>query len=116
MVKSGLVLQGRKIELHDRLLVLTINQLKDIAVELKISTDFKGKDDALEAIVKLLGSSVRLAMIYNMDDIFLVLSENFNVKEIEDEWSVYSTYAKLVAGFDNEELNLGNNTLLADGL
>ena len=116
LVKSGLVLQGRKIELQDRLSVLTISQLKDIAQELKISVDFKSKDEALETIAKLPGSSVRLAMIHDMDDIFLVLPETFNVKEIEDEWSVFSTYAKLIAGFDNEELNLGNNTLLADDL
>jgi len=116
LVKAGLVLQGRKMELSDRLSVLSIAQLKDIALELKISVDFKSKADALETIAKLPGSAVRLAMIYNIDDLFLVIPETFNVKEIEDEWSVYVTYAKLIAGYEREELNTESSNILVDSL
>jgi len=115
LVDLGLVLRGRKIELRDRLSVLSITQLKDIALELKVNIDFKSKADALITIANLPGSAVYLAMIYNIDDLFLVKPESFQVKEIENEWSVYSTYSKLIAGFENDEFNSSHTSMLANG-
>ncbi len=115
LVDLGLVLRGRKIELKDRLSVLSIVQLKDIALELKVNIDFKSKADALNTIANMPGSAVYLAMIYNIDDLFLVKPEEFRVKEIENEWSVYSSYSKLIVGIENDEFNSSNASMLVNG-
>ncbi len=115
LVSAGFILQGRKIELKERLSVLSIDQLKNIALELKTSIDFKSKVDALAMIASMPGSAAQLAMIYNIDDLFLAKPESFHVKEIENEWSVYQTYAKLIIGIKNDEYDSSNSSLLVNG-
>jgi hypothetical protein len=94
--KTGLALHGKDIPLHDRLYVLNLEQLQDLAKELKLDRHFKNKAEATEALAKLPSSSVLLATIYPTEELFLLLDEPRDVKKVEREWAVLSLYARLL--------------------
>ena len=116
LVNSGIAIQGRKIPLNERLSVLSISQLNEIAGELKITESYISKDEATDAIAKIPGSAILLAMIYNIDDLFLVRDEDIDEKAVDKEWSVYLTYAKLIFGTEYDSTSTSNSTLLANNL
>lgn len=95
-VEKGIAIQGRKIPLKDRLAVLSFTQLKNIASELKIDSQFKTKQEATETLANMPGSAVHLAMIHDVDDIFYIKAESLDVKAIEEEWSFLNAYSKLI--------------------
>jgi hypothetical protein len=97
LTRTGAVVQGRKIPLKERLDVLKFSKLRDIATELKIHTQFKRKSEATEALAKIPGSAVHLAMEYDMDDIFLLKVEPVDTEVVEQEWQVVSAYAALLS-------------------
>lgn len=95
-VETGIAQQGRKIPLKERLEVLSFNQLKDMAKDLKLTTEFNSKSEAAEALALMPGSAVHLSMIYESDDIFYVKAETVDAKSIEDEWYMLHAYARLL--------------------
>jgi len=95
-VETGIAQQGRKIPLKERLEVLSINQLKDMAKDLKISTEFNTKSEAADVLAQMPGSAVHLSMIYDSDDIFYIKAEELDAKSIEDEWYMLHAYARLL--------------------
>jgi hypothetical protein len=95
-VKNGIAQQGRKIPLKARLEVLSFNQLKDMAKDLKITTKFTTKSEAAAALAQMPGSAVHLSMIYESDDIFYIKAEPADAKSIEDEWYMLHAYARLL--------------------
>lgn len=96
LAKSSMVLRGRKIHLRDRLNVLNFEQLKEMAKELKIEHDYQSRQEAADQLAEIPGSAVLLAMIYPVDDIFLIKSANYDTQAVEKEWGVYQAYAKLL--------------------
>jgi hypothetical protein len=109
LVESGLALQGRKIHLRDRLNVLQFGQLKEMAKELKIEKIFKSREEAASILAEIPGSAVLLAMIYSVDDIFLIKPENINASAVESEWAVMQAYARLVCrSLDEDALSALN--------
>ena len=95
-VETGIAQQGRKIPLKERLEVLSFDQLKQMAQELKVTTEFNTKSEAAEALAQMPGSAVHLSMIYESDDIFYIKTESVDAKSIEDEWYMLHAYARLL--------------------
>jgi len=96
IVETGIALQGRKIPLKERLEVLNFNQLKEMATELKLSTEFTTKSDTAEALAEMPGSAVHLSMIYEPEDIFYIKAEPTDAKSIEEEWYMLHAYARML--------------------
>ena len=86
IVETGIALQGRKIPLKERLEVLNFNQLKEMATDLKLETEFTTKSDAAEALAQMPGSAVHLSMIYESDDIFYIKAESCDAKSTFDTY------------------------------
>lgn len=97
-VETGVAQQGRKIPLKERLEVLSFNQLKEMAMELKVNRQFNDKSEVAEALAQMPGSTVHLAMIFKQEDIFYLDADPVDVKSIEDEWALLQAYAKLLIG------------------
>ena len=95
-VETGIAQQGRKIPLKERLEVLSISQLRDMAKDLKITTEFNTKSEAAEVLAQMPGSAVHLSMIYESDDIFYIKAEELDATAIEDEWYMLHAYARLL--------------------
>ncbi|MCG6971154.1 MAG: hypothetical protein LJE85_15405 [Gammaproteobacteria bacterium] len=94
--KTGLALHGKTIPLHDRLHVLNLEQLQDLAKEVRLDREFKNKAEATEALAQIPSSSVLLATIYPTDELFLLVEEPRDVKKVERQWTVLSLYARLL--------------------
>lgn len=97
-VNTGIALQGRKIPLKDRLEVLTFEQLKEMAKELKVDQQFDDKTEIAGALAQMPGSAVHLSMIYNSDDIFYIKAEPADAQSIEEEWVLLNAYSRLLIG------------------
>ena len=97
LANNGVVLKGRKIALKDRLRVLPLKQLNDMARELKIRKTFQSHDHAVETLATAPGSAILLAMVYSVDDLFYLAPNAVDVAAIEHELNVWSAYAKLIA-------------------
>jgi hypothetical protein len=97
LAKHGVVLKGRKIELKDRLRILPLKQLNDMARELKIRKMFQSHEHAVQSLAKAPGSAILLAMIYSIDDLFYLNPKAVDVEAIDRELNVWAAYAKLVA-------------------
>jgi len=97
LVASGMALQGRKIHLRDRLNVLQLSQLIEMSKELKIDKSYANVEDAANTLAEIPGSAVLLAMIYSVDEIFLVKAEDdIDPNSILKEWSVMQAYSTLL--------------------
>ena len=97
-VNTGVALQGRKIPLKERLEVLTFNQLKEMATELKVNKQFADKSEIAATLAQMPGSTVHLAMICKQEDIFYMNADPMDLESIEEEWSLITAYAKLLIG------------------
>ena len=95
-LKTGLAVQGKEIPLHDRLYILSLEQLQDMANEVKLKKEFETKEEAIEALAEVPSASVLLATIYPTNELHLLLSEPRDVKAVEREWLVYNSHAKLL--------------------
>jgi len=98
LVESGIAQQGRKIPLKERLEVLSFEQLKEMAVELKVNRQFHSKSEIATELSQMPGSAVHLSMIHETDDIFYITADTNDPKSIEDEWHMLNAYAKLLIG------------------
>jgi hypothetical protein len=97
LANHGVVAKGRKIELEDRLRILPLKQLNDMARELKIRKTFQSHDHAVQTLAKTPGSAILLAMIYSIDDLYYLDPKTVDIDAIESELNVWSSYAKLIA-------------------
>jgi hypothetical protein len=101
-VKTGLALQGKEIPLAERLHVLNLEQLKDMAKEVKLDREFKTKKEAVAALAAVPSASVLLATIYPTTELFLLVNEERDVRRIEREWGALSLCARLLCVSDAE--------------
>ena len=97
-VENGIALQGRKIPLKERLAVLNFNQLKEMAVDLKLTEEFNDKSAVAEALAQMPGSAVHLSMIYEPDDIFYIEADPVDAQTVDEEWELLNAYSKLIIG------------------
>jgi hypothetical protein len=96
LAQKGVVQQGRKIHLRDRLGVLELSQLNQMAQELKLERQFITRDEATQTLAEIPGSAILLAMVYTIDDLFLIRPDAVDVKAVRRALSVYESYAKLI--------------------
>jgi hypothetical protein len=96
LANHGVVLKGRKIELKDRLRILPLKQLNDMAKELKLRKTFQSHDHAVQSLAMAPGSAILLAMVYSIDDLFYLAPKAVDVEAIERELNIWSSYAKLI--------------------
>lgn len=97
LAEQGVVSKGRKIELKDRLRILPLKQLNDMARELKIRKTFQSHDYAVESLAKVPGSAILLAMTYSIDDLYYLDPNAVDLNAIERELGLWSCYTKLIA-------------------
>lgn len=96
LLGSGLIQQGRKITLKDRLTVLKFGQLIDIASDLKVNSNFKTVDEAAIYLADTPGSATALSMTYAIDDIFHINASPFDEQQIEMEWAAIKAYSNVL--------------------
>ncbi|WP_455210939.1 hypothetical protein [Kaarinaea lacus] len=96
LANHGVVLKGRKIDLKDRLRILPLKQLNDMARELKMRKIFQSHDHAVQTLAMAPGSAILLAMVYSIDDLFYLDPNAVDVEAIERELSVWAAYTKLM--------------------
>lgn len=95
-VRNGIAVQGKEIPLQDRLHVLDLAQLQQMAKEVKLDKEFNSKSEAVNALSHVPSASVVLATIHPTNELFLLTKKLDDVKTIEKEWLVLNAYAKLI--------------------
>lgn len=95
-VTNGVASRGRDIGLELRLHILSLEQLKTIAKEAKINKPIQTKLEGIQALKDVPSAAVLLATIYPTNELYLLHSEERDVKAVEQEWAVLNIYAKLL--------------------
>lgn len=96
LVTTGVAIRGRQIPLQQRLGVMKMPQLRQMAEDLKISKKFTRKLEAIEELSQTPGAAVLLSMQYVIDDLFLLKPLSVDPNAIEQEWDFLIAYAKLL--------------------
>lgn len=96
LAKSGIARKGRHIPLAQRLTVLKMSQLRQMAKDLNLDKKFTRKQDATEILADIPGSAVLLSMQYVIDDLFALNPIKEDREQIKHEWAYLTTYAKLL--------------------
>ncbi|NOX75332.1 MAG: hypothetical protein GXP17_01635 [Gammaproteobacteria bacterium] len=96
LAESGIARQGRHIPLPQRLTVLKMSQLRQMAKDLHIGRKFKRKHEAAEQLAAVPGAAVLLSMQYVVDDLFMLTPIEEDPQHIQQEWDYLIAYAKLL--------------------
>ena len=96
LAKSGIARKGRHIPLTQRLTVLKMSQLRQMAKDLNLDKKFSRKQDATEILADVPGSAVLLSMQYVIDDLFALNPIKEDREQIKHEWAYLTAYAKLL--------------------
>lgn len=97
LARSGVAAQGRQIPLQQRLSVLKMQELRQMAKDLKLTQKFTRKADAAEALSQVPGAAVLLSMQYVIDDLFMLKPLEVDPHAVQQEWGWLSAYAHLLA-------------------
>ena len=97
LVKSGIARKGRHIPLAQRLTVLKMSQLRQMAKDLNLDKKFTQKQKAAAMLAEVPGAAVLLSMQYVVDDLFTLIPINENCEQVKDEWAYLTAYAKLLS-------------------
>ncbi len=97
LARSGVAAQGRQIPLQQRLSVLKMQELRQMAKDLKLAQKFTRKADATEALSQVPGAAVLLSMQYVIDDLFMLKPLEVDPHAIQQEWAWLSACAHLLA-------------------
>lgn len=94
-VKTGLAVHGRSIAIADRLRVLSLRELQELADQLGLQQAFDSVDEATAALATKPHVSVRLSAKCPNKNLFLLRQGAWDVDAVKQEWSAYEAYAKL---------------------
>jgi hypothetical protein len=97
LAESGVADKGRMIPLPQRLTVLKMPELRQMAKDLNYDRKFTRKAEATEDLAKRPGAAVLLSMHYIVDDLFWLKPIAEDPEDIKDEWTYLTAYAKLLA-------------------
>jgi len=103
LANNGVVRRGRRIELKDRLRVLTLEQLNNMAKELKINKIYQSHENAVQGLAEIPGSAILLAMIYSIEDLFFLNPKTVDVKAIQQEINLWNCFVKLIAQIPRQQ-------------
>lgn len=96
LAKSGVARKGRHIPLAQRLTVLKMSQLRQMAKDLNLDKKFSRKQDATDILADVPGAAVLLSMQYVIDDLFALNPIKEDRECIKREWAYLTAYAKLL--------------------
>jgi hypothetical protein len=96
LVKSGIARKGRHIPLAQRLTVLKMSQLRQMAKDLNLDKKFTQKQKAAAMLAEVPGAAVLLSMQYVVDDLFMLNPIGEDCEQVKDEWDYLTAYAKLL--------------------
>ena len=96
LAKSGIARKGRHIPLAQRLTVLKMSQLRQMAKDLNLDKKFSRKQEATEILADVPGAAVLLSMQYVIDDLFSLNPIKEDCESIKREWAYLTAYAKLL--------------------
>ena len=97
-VVNGVATTGTTIPLRERLNVLPLEELQKLVEKIKRNKTFNTTDDAITFLMKNQEDTVfNLEILYPSDEIFHLNKETLDIKAIEEEWTTYNVYAKLLA-------------------
>lgn len=96
LAKSGIARKGRHIPLAQRLTVLKMSQLRQMAKDLNFDKKFTRKDEATTILADVPGAAVLLSMQYVVDDLFALNPIKEDCEQIKQEWAHLMAYAKLL--------------------
>ena len=105
LAESGIADKGRQIPLPQRLMVLKMKELRQMAKDLNYDQKFTRKIDATEDLATRPGAAVLLSMQYVIDDLFY-LNPIEDTDKIEEEWAYLSACARLLASTNNQRRTL----------
>lgn len=97
LAKSGIAGKGRLIPLAQRLTVLKMSQLRQIAKDLNLNKKFTRKNEATAFLAEIPGSAVLLSMQYVVDDLFALNPIDEDCEQIKREWAFLTAYAELLS-------------------
>lgn len=97
LAKSGIARKGRHIPLAERLTVLKMSQLRQMAKDLNVDKKFTRKQEATEMLAEVPGAAVLLSMQYVVDDLFALNPIKEDRDQIKREWAHLTAYAKLLS-------------------
>lgn len=106
LTESGIAEKGRQIPLPQRLMVLKMNELRQMAKDLNYDQKFTRKLDATEDLAKRPGAAVLLSMQYVIDDLFYLKTIQEDTDKIQHEWTYLSACARLLASSANQRRTL----------
>jgi len=95
-VKTGLAVQGLSITLENRLHLLDLKKLQAMANDLNLNIIFNTVNEATTTLANDPMTVGYLADKYPDNDLFLLKQENWDCHAVEQEWSAYNAYAKLL--------------------
>lgn len=95
--KSGVARKGRHIPLPERLTVLKMSQLRQMAKDLNLAKKFTRKQDATTVLADIPGAAVLLSMQYVVDDLFALNPIKEDREQIKQEWAQLMAYATLLS-------------------
>ncbi len=96
LAKSGIANKGRHIPLSQRLTVLKMSQLRQMAKDLNYDKKFNRKQEATEVLAIIPGAAVLLSMQYVVDDLFVLKPLNEDIQQVKAELAYLTAYAKLL--------------------
>lgn len=97
LAKSGIARKGRHIPLAQRLTVLKMSQLRQMAKDLNLDKKFTRKHEATETLANVPGAAVLLSMQYVVDDLFALNPIKEDREQVKREWAHLAAYAKLLS-------------------
>jgi len=97
LAKSGIARKGRHIPLAQRLTVLKMSQLRQMAKDLNLDKKFTRKQDATTTLADVPGAAVLLSMQYVVDDLFALNPIKEDREQVKQEWAHLTAYAKLLS-------------------
>lgn len=104
LAESGIAEKGRDISLSQRLTLMSLTQLQQMADDLNLNLKLSNKAEAVTALADIPGSRVLFSLQYAVDDLFHLIPTPENTEQILREWGFLNAYAKLLCSIADKTL------------
>lgn len=104
LAESGITEKGSKIGFSQRLTLLSLKQLKQMAKDLNLNLPLSNKAEAIKSLANIPGSRVLFSLQYAVDDLFYLMPTSENSEQVLHEWGFLNAYAKLLCGIADKTL------------
>lgn len=104
LVESGIAEKGHNISLAQRLTLLSLKQLQQMAKDLNLKRELNSKTEAVKALTAIPGARVLFSRLYTVDDLFHLVPASENNERALREWGFLNAYAKLLCSIADKTL------------